>query len=220
MFHIIYGFCINRFMENFCDTYNVSRETYLKLEKYCQSLSKWQQRFNLVSNTTVSDAWNRHFIDSIQLFSLIPTKAKSLLDMGTGAGFPGMVLAIVANEKAPCLKVTLVESITKKTLYLNYVKDLTDADVEIINGRVEQLKSRHFDVIMARAMTALEDLFVYAYPLLSKKGICIFPKGKKYAEEIAVARNKWFFDCKTVKSCTSDESEILIITNLVKKGRK
>lgn len=210
---------INISMENFCKIYNVSRETYSKLELYCQSLSEWQQKFNLVSNTSLSDAWNRHIADSAQLFNLIPANAKTMLDMGSGAGFPGMVIAIMANERTPYLKVTLAESITKKTLYLNHVKEITNTNVKILNIRVEEIKGR-FDVITARAMTALIDLLKYAHPLLATKGICIFPKGRNASEEIKLAKTKWNFDYKSVSSQTSDDGEILIISNLTKKGRK
>lgn len=210
---------INNSMENFCKTYNVSRETYSKLELYRQSLLEWQQKFNLVSSASLSDAWNRHFADSAQLFDLIPANAKTLLDMGSGAGFPGMVLAIMAEEKTPYLKVTLAESIAKKTLYLNHVKEVTAANVKILNTRVENIKGR-FDVITARAVTGLSDLLKYAFPLLSRGGICIFPKGKTAEEEISSAKTKWSFDFESVPSKTSDEGQILIIRNLFEKRRK
>ena len=210
---------INNSMENFCKTYNVSRETYSKLELYRQSLLEWQQKFNLVSSASLSDAWNRHFADSAQIFDLIPANAKTLLDMGSGAGFPGMVLAIMAEEKTPYLKVTLAESIAKKTLYLNHVKEVTAANVKILNTRVENIKGR-FDVITARAVTGLSDLLKYASLLLSHGGICIFPKGKTAEEEIASAKTKWSFDFVSVPSKTSDEGQILIIRNLVEKRRK
>lgn len=210
---------INNSMENFCKTYNISRETYSRLELYRQSLLEWQQKFNLVSSASLSDAWNRHFADSAQIFDLIPANAKTLLDMGSGAGFPGMVLAIMAEEKTPYLKVTLAESIAKKTLYLNHVKEVTAANVKILNTRVENIKGR-FDVITARAVTGLSDLLKYASLLLSHGGICIFPKGKTAEEEIASAKTKWSFDFVSVPSKTSDEGQILIIRNLVEKRRK
>ena len=207
-------------MRKISDTYNVSRETFSKLELYHESLLEWQNKFNLVSKNSIDDAWNRHFIDSIQLFKYIPGNAKNLLDMGSGAGFPGMVLAILFNDKTPYLKTTLVESINKKTLYLNHVKEITSTDVEIINGRVEQIKNRKFDVVSSRAMTSLVDLLEYAYPLLNKKGVCVFPKGKSWNEEIKVAKNKWNFDFEAFDSETSEEGKILLIKNLVLRGKK
>lgn len=207
-------------MKNFCDTYNVSRETYSKLELYCQTLIEWQNKINLVSNNSLQDVWNRHFADSAQLFKLIPDDAKNLLDIGSGAGFPGMVLAIISNEKTPYLKTTLVESIKKKTLYLNYVKESIGVkNIEIINDRAESIKNQKYDVITSRAVTALANLLAYAEKLLKKNGICIFPKGANYQKEIDDAKKIWNFSLDVVQSSTSEEGKILIISNLTKKGR-
>lgn len=207
-------------MRKISDIYNVSRETLSKLEVYHSSLLEWQNKFNLVSKNSLDDAWNRHFIDSIQLVEYIPDDAKSLIDMGSGAGFPGMVLAILLNERTPYLKVTLVESITKKTLYLNHVKETASVKVEIINGRVEQIKNRKFDVVTSRAMTSLIDLLDYAYPFLNKKGVCVFPKGKSWNEEVNIAKNKWNFNFEVFDSKTSEEGKIILIRNLVLRGTK
>lgn len=206
-------------MENFIKTYDVSRETYDRL-KCCQAaLNEWQQKFNLVSNGSLADSWNRHFIDSAQLFPLIPETARSLADLGSGAGFPGMVLAIMAAEKTPYLKVTLIESIYKKTVYLNHLAQITDCKVEVVNRRVEEIKNRRFDVITARAVTALSDLLGYAFPLLNKNGLCLFPKGKSWSEEVGLARRKWNFEYDAVPSRTNPESVILVIRHLAAKGR-
>ncbi len=207
-------------MENFMTTYNVSRETFDRLKLCQEALSEWQNKFNLVSKNSLEDSWNRHFVDSAQLFPLLPEKAHSLADLGSGAGFPGMVLAVMAKEKTPYLKLTLIESTGKKTLYLNHLKEITGCDnVEILNQRIESIKDKKFDVITARALTALSDLLGYARPLLKKNGVCIFPKGKSYAEEIKQASAKWNFDYKTVPSVTDSESVVLIIRNLTEKGR-
>lgn len=207
-------------MEKFMTTYNVSRETYDKLKLCQQALCEWQNKFNLVSKNSLEDAWNRHFLDSAQLFPLLPTTAKSLIDLGSGAGFPGMVLAVMATEKTPYLKLTLVESITKKTLYLNHLKQICGcANVEIINDRIEKLTGKTFDVVTARAVTALIDLLAYACPLLKKNGVCLFPKGKSFEDEIKQAQTKWSFEYQIIPSRTNKESVILVIKNLKKKGR-
>ena len=208
-------------MKKFCDTYNVSRETYSKLDLYCQSLIEWQEKFNLVSANSLKDAWNRHFEDSAQLYDLIPEKAKNLADVGSGAGFPGMVIAIMSNEKKPYLKTTLIESIKKKTMYLNHVREITGVkNLEIINDRAENIKNKKFDVITARAVTSLANLLKTTHHLLNNKGICIFPKGASYQKEVDEAKKSWNFSLKTVPSKTSEEGKILIISNLVKKGGK
>lgn len=208
-------------MKNFCDTYNVSRETFDKLKHYQSMLIEWQSKFNLVSSSTLDDAWNRHFLDSVQLFQYIPNQAKVLYDFGSGAGFPGMVLAIMANEKMPDLQVSLIESTTKKTLYLNAVKSKTNTNVTILNDRIENLQIPKADVITSRAMASLTELLGYAYKFCKKESVCIFPKGKKYAEELSEAHKRWKFKCRIVASTQSDEGKILIITNLSKvKGEK
>lgn len=208
-------------MKNFIETYNVSRETYELLKAYEASLADWQKKFNLVSNASLPDSWNRHFLDSAQLFQYIPEQAKTLLDFGSGAGFPGMVLAIMAAEKTPYLKVKLIESTGKKTLYLNEVKKIVGVNVEIINDRVEKLPSQKADVITSRAMASLNDLLNYTGRFAAPQTICIFPKGQKYAEEIAEARKNWKFDCQIHDSITSSEGKILVISRLLKiKGDK
>ena len=207
-------------MKNFMEKYNVSRETFEQLKTYESLLREWQNKFNLVSNSSLEDCWNRHFVDSAQLFKYIPKEAKTLVDFGSGAGFPGMVLAIMAKEKTPYLKVSLIESITKKTLYLNEVKKICQVDVEIINQRIENIKKEKVDVITSRAMTSLDNLFNYTKNFASTKTTCIFPKGKKYAEEIEEAKKHWSFDCQIFDSETSEEGKILVISHLLKKGEK
>lgn len=201
-------------MKNTVVENSVSRETLERLKAYEASLHEWQKKFNLVSNASLEDAWNRHFLDSMQLFNFIPKTARNLCDFGSGAGFPGMVLAIMAKEKTPYLKVSLIESIKKKTLYLNEVNKITEANAVIINDRIENIPPQSFDVITSRAMASLKDLLNYTKKFFGKNTVCIFPKGKSYAEEIAEAEKFWKFDCKIVPSEMSSEGVILIITNL------
>ena len=120
-------------MEKFILKYNVSRETYGLLESYVALLCEWQKKFNLVSKNSLPHVWERHIADSAQLFKYITEDVKNVYDFGSGAGFPAMVLAIIAKEKRPDIKFKLVESITKKTLYLNAVKSSLGLDnVEIL----------------------------------------------------------------------------------------
>lgn len=204
-------------MKNFIDTYNVSRETFDRLKAYEASLFEWQKKFNLVSNASLNDCWNRHFLDSAQLIKYIPQTARVMYDFGSGAGFPGMVLAIMLKEKTPYLKVRLIESIRKKTLYLKAVAELTHTDVEIVNDRIENLKVEKADVITSRAMASLKELLAYTYKFCKKETACIFPKGKKYAEEILEARRQWNFNVEIFASEQSNEGKILVITGLNKK---
>ena len=203
-------------MEKIIEKY-VSRETMDKLKAYEQLLCEWQNKFNLVSKASLQDAWNRHFLDSIQLFEYIPSNSKIMFDFGSGAGFPGMVLAIIAAEKMPQLKINLVESIKKKTLYLNAVKEMFDVNVNIINDRIENISRTCADVITSRAMCNLNDLLKYSNRLSNKKTTLIFPKGKSYKDELSLAQKFWNFDCKVVENKINKDGVILVINNLSNK---
>ena len=207
-------------MKNFMEKYSVSCETMELLTVYHDLLVEWQSKFNLVSNSSLQYAWNRHFEDSVQLYEYIPKNAVSLIDFGSGAGFPAMVLAIIAKDKTPYLNFTLVESVKKKTLYLNEVALKTGVSVNIINDRIENIKKQKYDVITSRAMTSLNDLLKYAYPFCHKQTVCIFPKGKNYSSELAEAHKTWNFKCDIKQSKVSDEGKILIITYIQKKKEK
>ena len=207
-------------MKNFAEKYNVSCETIEKLKTYQELLLEWQKKFNLVSNSSLQNIWERHFEDSIQLFDYIPDNAEKLIDFGSGAGFPAMVLAIIAKEKTPYLKVVLTDSIKKKTVYLNEVANKTNTDVEIVNDRIENISNQKYDVITSRAMTSLSDLLKYSYPFCHKETLCIFPKGKNYALELKEAHLKWKFKCEIKASEQSEEGKILLISNIKKKEKK
>ena len=209
-------------MKNFTEKYNVSRETFSKLKTYQELLIEWQGKFNLVSNSSLESAWGRHFLDSVQLIKFVPKDAQTLIDFGSGAGFPGLVLATMFEEITPYLKVFLVESVSKKTMFLNCVKEaLGLKNVQVFNCRIESLPKQKVDVVTSRAMTSLVGLLDYAYPFCRKQTVCIFPKGKKYAEELAEAQKKWKFDLKIYESEQSSEGKILVISQLSKvKGGK
>lgn len=204
-------------MKNLECKYTVSRETMDKLKAYEASLREWQNRMNLVSKNSLEDAWQRHFQDSMQLFSLLPQQG-IVYDFGSGAGFPGMVLAVMASEKTPYLKFRLVESIKKKTLYLNEVKKITGiSNVEVLNKRIEDIPAEVADVVTSRAMASLSDLLSYAQKFCTRKTKCIFLKGKSYANEIAEAEKLWKFKAEVLPSQESDEGVILIITDIHKR---
>ena len=121
--------------------YNVSRETYDKIDSFVKLLTEWNQKMNLVSKNSLADVWMRHVLDSAQLMTYLPTDLYHLVDIGSGAGFPAIVLAIMLQEKNPAAKITLIESINKKTVYLNDVREkLGLNNVQIVNDRVENSK--------------------------------------------------------------------------------
>ena len=207
-------------MENLVEKLIVSRETLSDLKSYQSLLIEWQNKFNLVSNSSLSDAWNRHFLDSAQLLQFIPATARNMADFGSGAGFPALVLAVMTKNRTPYLNITLVESIKKKTLFLNEVATKLKLAVRIENKRVENLPHQKFDVITSRAMCSLEKLLGYAQPFCQKDTLCIFPKGKTWQKEVLQAGKNYCFDYKVQDNLLSADGKILLITNIHKKGDK
>lgn len=193
---------------------NVSRETLDRLKVYQGLLEQWQKKLNLVSNSTVSVAWERHFLDSYQLLSHLPLNPISLIDLGSGAGFPGLVLAILRPED---LTVTLVESDFKKCIFLENVSRETKSKVTILQSRIESLaNSLLFDVITARALAPLPLLLTYAFPLMKENSMGLFLKGKDVEKEIEAAQKNWRFDLEIYPSLTDSKASILKIENLKK----
>lgn len=197
---------------------DVSHETFQKLVSYEETLKKWQKKINLVSNNTIDTTWERHFVDSIQMYNLIPQGTTNLADFGSGAGFPGLVLALLSTENNNVFDVTLIESDLRKTLFLKEVARINSINVEIVNKRIEKTEYCLYDVVTARALASLDLLFKYSAPFLKENSKLIFLKGQSYKEEIAEAKKNWVFDCEEQKSITNPESVILTITNLKPHG--
>lgn len=198
--------------------YNVSRETAEKLAAFVTLLTEWNAKMNLVSKNSLEDVWMRHILDSLQLIKYIPDTAESLLDIGSGAGFPAVVLAIAMQEKMPNAKWALVESITKKTVYLNDVcTKLGLKNVCVKNDRIENLKLKNINIVTARAVAALDVLCGYVAGFADKSTKCLFLKGKSYAAEVESARQKWNFDCNVYPNTYSDDGVLLEISNLRKR---
>ncbi|SMX47093.1 16S rRNA (guanine(527)-N(7))-methyltransferase RsmG [Actibacterium lipolyticum] len=195
---------------------DVSRETLERLQTYEALLKKWNPAINLVSKTTLNDAWSRHFKDSAQIFELAPTDAKHWVDLGSGGGFPGMVIAIIAAEKAPDMKVTLVESDQRKATFLRTVARETGVTTEVIAKRIEETDPQGADVVSARALTSLAGLFEFAERHLSPKGTAIFLKGATHQQEISDALAKWRFDVQKSVSRTDPNAVILTVGGLAR----
>ena len=196
---------------------NVSRETIENLKRYRSILNEWQEKMNLVSKNSLSDAWNRHFLDSAQLSEYIDEKAKLIYDFGSGAGFPALVLAIIFKEKNPNTEFVLVESIRKKSLFLNEIIEKFNLNAKVINDRIENIKLPCADYITARALSSLDNLFEYVKPFCNENTNCLFLKGKTYQEEIENAGKKWSFFIKVEQNKLSKEGVILQIRNIRRK---
>jgi len=192
-----------------------SKEEKEKLEIYSSLLKNWQKKFNLVSSASLMDIWQRHFVDSAQLYSLLPKEKKGAVvyDIGSGAGFPGMVLAIMGRKD-----MVLCESSRKKCNFLEEIKRQTQTEVIIDNIRAEMLPSQTASAIIARAVTSLSGLLNLTAPLLKEKGLCIFPKGANWKKELILAESFFNIEYDLVKSRTSKESNIFVVHSIEKKN--
>ena len=204
-------------MNNVIEKYDVSRETIKDLETFQKMVLEWNDRFNLISKSSESDIWQRHIIDSLQLKQFISAEDKILYDFGSGAGFPGIVLAIASKKYFPELQISLIESIGKKVIFLNEVKNNLNLNINILQDRIEKLKLPKADIITSRALASLDKLLVYAYSFCKKNTKLVFPKGEKWQEEVTVAQKNWNFSLEVFPSQTSETGKILYIKNIRRK---
>ncbi len=199
--------------------HDVSRETILKLEAYADRLRHWQARINLISPATVSDLWTRHIIDSAQLFSCAPRGWRRWVDLGSGGGLPGAVIAIMAEDGER--SVHLVESNGKKASFLTNVLAELAPSARVHRMRVEQSYEAvgPIDVVSARALAKLADLLTLSEPWLLQGAVALFPKGRGYAAEIAEARDEWRFSLVEEISVTDADSRLLVIRSATRAVR-
>jgi 16S rRNA (guanine527-N7)-methyltransferase len=194
--------------------FDVSRETSAKLDVLATELARWQSVKNLVGPATLAEVWTRHIADSLQLLDLAPT-ARSWLDLGSGAGFPGLVLAIAGAERS--LEVHLVESNSRKCAFLRTIARLTGTAARVHEGRLETTVGTFAglaDVVSARALAPLPTLLAWTEPLLKTGTIGLFPKGRDAAAELTLAGKSWRFDAEMLPSRTESEARIIRITHL------
>lgn len=186
----------------------VSRETRARLETYADLLRKWSPRINLVSRATLSQLWERHFADSAQLFELAGVSRGRWVDLGSGGGFPGAVVAILAAEVAPELSVTLIESDGRKAAFLRSVSRETGVPFTTLDQRIEEAPPQAADVLSARALAPLTVLLGHAQRHLAPDGIALFPKGARHETELAEARRDWRFAVEQLPSRTEPAAAI------------
>jgi 16S rRNA (guanine527-N7)-methyltransferase len=172
-------------------------------------LVQWSARINLIASSTLGDLWRRHFLDSAQLFSLVPTNARSLVDLGSGAGLPGLVMAIMGVPA-----VELVESDARKCAFLREAARVADTAVTIHNARIEAVPPRVIDVVTARGCAPLDRLLVLSQPFIGPRTVCLFPKGEQARQELAAARQVWEFDVASHASRTDPRGTILCLSRV------
>ena len=190
--------------------FDVSRETSARIDAIVDTLNAWRGRMNLVGAREWPHIWPRHVADSLQLVPLMDG-AESVLDLGSGAGFPGLILAASA---AAGTHVTLVESVGKKCAFLRAAGEAAGLEVDIRQARIESLDPFPVNVVTARALAALPNLLELASPWLLRGAAAVFPKGENWEEELTQARQRWTFACEVIPSRTSASGRILKLTEI------
>jgi 16S rRNA (guanine527-N7)-methyltransferase len=207
--------------QDFAEVFKVPRETIHRLILYADLLAEWQARHNLISTKSLDQVWDRHFADSAQLLRLAPD-AKVWLDLGSGAGFPGLVIAILQANHAR-FSMHLVEATAKKCAFLAEVARVTEAPVEIHCMRIEELKrsarSLKPEIVCARALAPMPRLFELAAPWFGPKTRGLFLKGRDAKTEIEAAKRHWTFSYELHPSLTASESAIVEVGRLAKRAK-
>lgn len=210
--------------DSFHAAFNVSRETLERLETYAALLVKWQRTINLVAPGTLDAVWQRHFADSAQILALMPPNAQSWLDLGSGGGFPGLVLAILLNDpgrEKPPKHIRLIESDVRKAAFLREVARQVGISVDILCERIEKIAIHDkfdSDVITARALAPLDRLLPLVSPFFSVKSKAFLLKGQNVQSEVQAAEKNWQLTYDLVPSRTDRDARIVVISNLQAKS--
>jgi 16S rRNA (guanine527-N7)-methyltransferase len=200
-------------VEFFIKKFNVSRETIEKLNKYKDFLISSNKLLNLIGKTTENHIFSRHFTDSAQIYDLIEDKSE-IVDLGSGAGFPGVILKILMDYNKKDVNITLIEKSPKKCQFLHDLTDKLNLNIKIVNLKIEKFKLNKISTIVSRAFKNTVDTIDILFKNNDKIESIILLKGKTYQQELEDAKKKYTFDVEKFRSITSDESFILKITNI------
>jgi 16S rRNA (guanine527-N7)-methyltransferase len=200
-------------VEFFIKKFNVSRETIEKLNKYKDFLLSSNKSLNLIGKTTENQIFTRHFTDSAQIYDLIEDKSE-IIDLGSGAGFPGVLLKILMDDKKIAGNITLIDKSPKKCKFLQDLSDKLGLTFKIVNLKIENFKFNKISTVVSRAFKKTIDTMDILLKNNDKIRNIILIKGKTYQQELEEAKKKYTFDVEKFRSITSDESFILKITNI------
>ena len=198
-------------------TLDVSRETLSCFCQYEILLSKWNRKINLVSKNTLGYMWERHFLDSGQIINHVEASGKRWVDVGSGAGFPGLVVALLLRDRKIDIDLTLVEKNQKKVFFLNEVIRRLDLSVKVVNNNIGDIETLNADILTARAFSELNELIEIAYHHGKKGCVCLFLKGENYSLELDKALNYWLFDYDVLDSLTNSSGKIIRVKNILKR---
>ena len=196
------------------DIAGVSRETLDRLTIFHDVLLRWTASINLIAPSTVAQAWERHIVDSAQVFDFIPPASTRHVDLGSGGGLPGLIIAILAKEALPSLGTVLIESDQRKATFLRSIIRELDLNAEVRCTRIETVTDLAADVVTARALAPLDQLLGFVAPLLDVDGIALLLKGRQADAEIDLARKLWSFDVTQHISRTDRDARILQIKDI------
>lgn len=197
---------------------NVSRETYDDLKSFADLVRKWTPKINLISPASIPELWERHIVDSAQIYRFAPESYKKWVDIGSGGGFPGIVMAIIAKTQQPNASFVLIESDQRKATFLRTAARELNLRVTVLAERIENAAAQGADVVSARALSTLSTLLPLIERHLNSDGQAILHKGKKAGEEIADARQNWRFDLEEFSSLTDLGGQILIVKGISRVG--
>ncbi len=192
---------------------DVSGETTELLQEFGRLVEKWTPKINLIARSTVPDLWNRHILDSAQVYQHAPAFEK-WTDIGSGGGFPGIVMAILAREKNPSATLTLIESDTRKATFLRTAARELSLTVDVVSERIEVASPTGADVVSARALGSMATLLPLLQHHLSPDGTALLMKGRRFAEELSEVSADWDFDLKQYPSITDPDSRILSLQRI------
>jgi 16S rRNA (guanine527-N7)-methyltransferase len=200
--------------QGFADLVPVSRETLARLEAYAALLVRWSARINLIGRDTIADLWRRHILDSAQLQPFIPSAARSLIDLGTGAGLPGLVLAILGVPG-----VELVEADSRKCAFLREAARIAEVSVVIGGCRIQAVPPHPVDVVTARALAPLDRLLGLAEPFLAPGTECLLLKGERVEDELTLARRHWRMTASLHRSRSDLRGVVLRLQQVAREPR-
>ena len=195
---------------------NVSRETFENLQRFSDLVRKWTVKINLVSSSSIPELWERHVVDSVQIYASAPKSFEKWVDIGSGGGFPGIVMAIIGKEKHPDANFVLIESDLRKATFLRTAIRELKLSAVVLAERIELAEPQGADVVSARALSTLSTLLPFVERHLKPDGVAILHKGKRASEEVADAKAGWRFALEELPSLTDLDAQILVVKGIAR----
>jgi 16S rRNA (guanine527-N7)-methyltransferase len=187
-----------------------------RLDALVATLERWAPRLNLVARSTLADVWVRHVEDSAQLVSAVPEDSSAWIDLGSGGGFPGLVVAAMTADRVAPPRLTLVESDARKAAFLRAAAAAMEVQVDIKVSRIEALEADSADVISARALAPLSILLEFSEPFLAPGGVLVFPKGRSWRSELTEAQQAWHMAVEVRPSVTHPDAVVLVLSEIAR----